>query len=194
MSRRAFFKELFEEDDLYMIDQVAPIAAEQADNERAEPTSVPTSESVAPGPETTETNAVAEPAEDLIAPDKAVAWPVKGANNRKVLILVNESQADFINEQDYSLLVKILTAIKLQPDDTGIVNLANTSIASLDELAPYARYCIIFDETFTLVNAEMYAPATVDGITYLKSHPLGMISKEVNLKKSLWTALQTVFS
>ncbi len=126
-----------------------------------------------------------------------------GNNDKKITILVNESDVVFLHENSLQFLTKILGACKLNMGDIAVVNIAQfpTSFDLIKkDLLP--NTCILFD-----VKAQSIAlPFTIPdyqiqqygGCTFLMAPAIASFdgeSTEAKLAKTkLWVSLKTIFN
>ena len=109
-----------------------------------------------------------------------------GGFEKKVLILVEDAQADHLNETDKAYLLKILGAVKLGLEDIALVNLNRTkNVESLDAEITISFASNAMDTKYTI--------QTKAGKKVLFADPLSAISKSTELRTALWNALKELF-
>jgi len=135
-----------------------------------------------------EQNIVEEPKVEL-TPPKPPAY--KGANKRSILILVEDANSEFLNENDFTYLMKILGAVKLTIEDIALVNVTKTNnYAGLE-----FTNAIVFTSNHSLQvsNTTKYIPSVLSNQKILLADPLDQIAASVELRKALWDALKSIF-
>jgi hypothetical protein len=60
-----------------------------------------------------------------------------GENNKYILIIVKEPEADFLKPTDLNFLLKVLTAKKLELDDVAIINTEKNESLNFDDLKDF---------------------------------------------------------
>jgi len=132
---------------------------------------------------------VEEPAEamELVQP---LAY--KGGNEKGILILVEDSTDEFLNESDLAYLLKILGAVKLSLADIALVNVHRSkNYAELDY-----NQALVFtaNHSFKLPNPTKYSPTQLEGLQILLADPLNQIAASVELRKALWGSLKAIYA
>lgn len=118
----------------------------------------------------------------------------KGGNKKGIAILVNYPTDDFINANDESFLLKVLTAVQLTIEDVSIINYALNSHIQAEALSNLnINTCLSFGVNLNNNSKEQYQPHTIYGITILNCSSLAEIQKMVEEKKLLWSNLQKLF-
>jgi hypothetical protein len=135
------------------------------------------------------------------APNSATAsfnW--LGNNEKNILIIVNESSAAFLQDNDLNLLVGILTACKLSMADIALVNFHKNLHADYNGLnaALNPSTILLFGIEPTDLDFPLHFPhfqlQPYNGQHYLCSPALSALAADVSLKKQLWLSLQKHFS
>ncbi len=135
-----------------------------------------------------EQHVVEEPKVEL-TPPKPPAY--KGANKKGILILVEDANSEFLNEKDFTYLMKILGAVKLTIDDIALVNVTKTNnYADLE-----FTNAIVFTSNYSLQisNTTKYIPSVLGSQKTLLADPLDQVATSVELRKALWDALKSIF-
>lgn len=123
-----------------------------------------------------------------------------GNNGKNVLIIVNESNAMHLQDEDLNLLLKILNACKLSMADIALLNFHKNSSADFPGLNNVFNpsTILLFGITPTELDFPLNFPhfqlQAYNGQHYLGSPSLKSLSKDDTLKKQLWLALQKHFS
>ena len=123
-----------------------------------------------------------------------------GGNKQHILLLVNNADTAFVNEQELSFLTGILTACKLTLEDVGIINMASYPSISYSMISNTFKPKIVL--MFGLTPGSIQLPFVVpefqrqsyNNQVYLAAPPLTEIENNKDLKRKLWTALQQTFS
>lgn len=130
----------------------------------------------------------------------AAAFNWLGNNEKNVVIVVNETEAAFLQDNDLNLLVGILTACKLSMADIALLNFHKNNDAAFTKLNETLKPATII--LFGVTPAELDFPLNFphfqlqayNGQHYLSSPSLKNLAADVTLKKQLWLALQKHFS
>lgn len=115
----------------------------------------------------------------------------KGGNEQGILILVEDSTDEFLNESDLAYLLKILGAVKLSLADIALVNVHKSkNYAELD----YEQVLVFTtNHSFQIPNPTKYSPTQLEGLQILLADPLNQIAASVELRTNLWNALKQLF-
>lgn len=179
-------------EDIYVIEEESGPANETKPQIEKEPPAVETSQVAEPAP-VVEPTQVAEP-EPVIGSPKPL--PTLGKNLKNCLIFV-ASDDEVIGQDDLNFLLSILKAIKLAQEDVLIANVKEASgeqIAALMEEQSHRQLLSFgFSGLDQLAATTHYEISTVGHRSYLKADPLTAISADVEKKKALWKALQSMF-
>ncbi len=118
-----------------------------------------------------------------------------GENNKGILILVNDPSSEFLNAQDLNLLMKIIEAgLKFSKKDIALVNLSKFSADQVIKEITH-DYLISFGAGDTFATGKpLNEIIDLHGKKGLFSHQLHEISMDVEKKKLLWKALQSMFN
>lgn len=120
-----------------------------------------------------------------------------GSNEKNILIVVNKADAVYVEEEELSFLTNVLSACSLSLADVAIINWHNRESASIvAEL--HSKQVLLFGLSplqFGLpINFPNFQNQNFNNTIYLTAPDLFVISKDVNLKKELWTSLKKMFS
>jgi hypothetical protein len=165
-----FLKYIYQED-IYLIDEPAVLHDNDAAQESAEPVNMQ---------------------EEVHEPQ-----PVKylGSNNKGILILVNDTESEFLNSKDLDFLMRIIeSGLKLSKTDIGVVNcLKNPYSQIFDEL--HHSHIIAFGnhQTEKLNGKTRSEVVEEDGIKILLADELKDLEDDRDRKTVLWKALQRMF-
>jgi hypothetical protein len=193
------FLKYFINEDLYQVESVetevtkdSPKTETQKEAEQIDPSKEP---QISPKTEevtetsTPETNQVVEEPIEKIEP---AIISYKGGNEKGILILVEDSTHEFLNENDLTYLLKILGAVKLSLADIALVNVHRSkNYAELD----YEQVLIFTsNHSFQLPNSTKYTPSQLEGLQILLADPLDQIAASVELRKALWGSLKAIYA
>ncbi len=122
-----------------------------------------------------------------------------GKNERKTLIVVDEENTAYLNDEDLGLLLSILSACKLTMADVAIVN------ASKNKNITYSALMEVFSPTLVLLfgiqpvqldfplQFPNYQLQRYNHQTYISSPAISALAANKEMKKQLWTSLQQYF-
>ena len=120
---------------------------------------------------------------------EAQTFSYKGEFGKRILILVEDTNEEFLPAEQEAFLLKVLGAIQLGFGEIALVNIA-TSGDWQTELEP--EFILSFG-----ISEQSKADYTINnkaGIQELNAHGLGQIEADVNLKRRLWEALKVMFT
>jgi hypothetical protein len=144
-----------------------------------------------------ENNASTETEETLIAPIKFL-----GEHQKKILVLVQDTNAVHLNERDFDLLTSILNACKLTIADIALINLANKNFSLHQILTQVpSEFVLVFDINATQLKiklpSKLYTPILLGETQLLFSNNLtqmqGMDQDSKIEKTKLWSVLKIIF-
>lgn len=126
-----------------------------------------------------------------------------GGFNKRILIVVNEPDAVYLNDADMLLITKMLEAVKISLADVAIVNNAQFDLTNHNEVNKKlpANFYLLFDVQATEIGAPLkMQPFQVlpwNGKQFMFSPSLAVINTpgpdQVNLKKNIWMSLKKIF-
>lgn len=138
----------------------------------------------------------------VVAKERPSKWYL-GSNGKRIVILVKEADAVFLNEENLDFLTKILGACKLNMGDIAVVNMIQytplfTEIKA--ELNPLV--CLLFDVTATTIQLPFTIPnyqvQAYNGCQFLIAPPLNSFrgsEEAAKLEKTkLWVSLKKIFN
>lgn len=124
--------------------------------------------------------------------------PVAGAGAKGVLVVVHSAEWDHATNQE--LITKILRAVHLDPEkDVYVVGLRTGERLSLQAWRQQGTLHRVLAfgcrpaEIGLQIEAPLYRPVELNGTHYLFAAPLAELSRDVNHKKALWTAMRHMF-
>ena len=127
-------------------------------------------------------------------------WKWLGENGKNVLIIVSNSDAVHLPDNDLVFLTGILGACKLSMADVAVVNLNNHPEASYKELAAFFKSKIVL--LFAVEPASFGLPMSFPhfqiqpfaGNSFLFSPSLKELENDKILKSKLWVCLKRLFN
>jgi DNA polymerase III psi subunit len=126
--------------------------------------------------------------------------PFLGDNHKKVAVVVEDQEAQYLTDKSLDLLLDILKACKLSMADVALVNIAKLpSLAYSDFSGQLAADKIILFGVPPIsiqlpLDFPRYQVQRYDGRQYLYSADLPSLEKDKAEKTKLWTSLKQVFS
>ena len=145
----------------------------------------------------------AEPIKSKPEPKKRSGYRFLGDNARKILVLVNYSNKDFLPDNDLEFLTKMLAACKLSVADVAIVNHADQPIVFekiKKQFNPVTAISFgLSPETIGLpLNFPQYQSQLYDSCTHLYVPAFDEITVETEAgklhKSKLWVSLRKLFN
>lgn len=177
----AEFLKFFINEDLYHVEEVKPFS----DTIEA----IATETTRDSNPAGKEAPKVEEPQETIAPPPPPV---FKGGNNKGILVLVEDAEAEFLNQKDLDYLLKILGAVKLSLDDIALVNTSKET--GYARISFKQAWVFTTNHTFQLNNAQKYTLLQAPGHQAVLADPLTDIAASVELRKALWGILKEAFA
>ena len=127
---------------------------------------------------------VAEPKENLVEPEPNVV------HYKPILVIVEDTTSEGLNNQDKQYLAKILSAVKADLHSITLINIQKEALKELNGV----ENILMFTPNSTLpIKSELYELANFDSAKIIASDPLGKVAQSVELRKQLWAALQKMF-
>ena len=122
-----------------------------------------------------------------------------GANQKKILFLVNHSATKFLTDEEMVLLTNLITACKLSMADIALVNYYNCDNKNYKYLIDHFQAEKIL--LFGIPLAEMDMPFIIpdfqiqsySGKLFMAAPALNVFINNKDLKKDLWKCLQKIF-
>lgn len=117
-----------------------------------------------------------------------------GSNEKKILILVNDSANDFLNQKEMEFLMSIIeSGLKLTKVDFALVNCHKYPTQQILDEIEY-NYLISFDENEISAQKSKYQVIDTDRKKMLFAEKLSEIEAVKEKKKQLWKALKSMFN
>jgi hypothetical protein len=126
-------------------------------------------------------------------------YQLLGENRKGLVIAVSLSEAEFLALPHNAFLTKVLAAIQRSPADVAFVNLKPGQLLSTFDLAKETQLnqLVAFGPGLVEMSADSkinpYKPASIGQVPLLVADTVAAIEADVNKKKSLWNALQSIF-
>lgn len=133
-------------------------------------------------------------------PGKTVSVKSLGNNRKKILVLVNYPDAEFIPDDTLSFMTGILEACKLSLDDVALVNLFHyPEIGYKQLLTEYkSRIVLLFEAEPASLGLPMSFPhyqlQNFAGNTFLYAPSLNQLENNKLEKSKLWVCLKRLFN
>ncbi len=133
---------------------------------------------------------------DAIAPE----WKSLGSNEKNILIVVSNSDAVYLPDNDLNFLTGVLGACKLSLADVAVVNRFHYPEAGYKELIAYFKSRVILllgVEPAAMglpINFPHYQLQAFQNNTFLFTPPLEEIEKDKLEKSKLWISLKRLFN
>ncbi len=134
-------------------------------------------------------------------PDATI--PTMGQFEKGILILVTDASAKVLNDEDFDLLTKILSAAKLSMADVQLANIYQSLPfdlpAKLSEIEPRVvlAFGLLPEDLLLPMRFPPFQVQPWGKTTFMVSPSLSEIngtnSASIDLKKQLWQALQRLF-
>lgn len=124
-------------------------------------------------------------------------FPIEGKATNRVAVVYNSDVA--MSSDDREQLNKILAALKLNPDDVGMVNVADVPPPVFTNITRRlsCNYMIVFGATPVdlgmLVAAKRYIELPMQGVKILFSDSIELLRQDAKRKRYLWDCLQVTF-
>jgi len=185
---------LFFTDDVYLVnDQTQSITAEPViiTNRKVEDTTIVAP--VAQVEQATPVLSIVEEPKPVF--EKKVEFEYLGKNQKRILILVNDSTNKVSSVQGTELLRKLVKAIELTNNDFALVNYANYTNASFEDLKSFFKCELILSfgvamRTLGLAEQPLHQLFVVDNVKFVFTKNLHDLDSDQVSKKILWGSLQ----
>lgn len=151
------------------------------------------SDNVEEKPETT-SETLNPQVEESLAGYEAQAIPTEGQNLKACVILL-ANDLEFASQRDF--LFKVLASVKRNQEDVLLANCADVNIDQLEALLSEHnhRHLLSFGVELPPSRAvkEKYRVQAIKHVQVLSSDSLAAIQEDMEKKKALWKALQSMF-
>ncbi|MES2458502.1 MAG: hypothetical protein V4594_23315 [Bacteroidota bacterium] len=188
---------LFFTDDVYLVAEAEPIAAQQisTENSPVNASAIAVEQPIAPQPTIVLEEVVLQP----VAPSQPVAPPTVykflGNNKRNILILVNDAAHDVSDEKGRELLRKIVKSVNLTAADFALLNYAGYHNTSFAQLKQYFSCAFVFafgvsPQHLGMDNHPQNKVVTIGSVKLIFSAELRKLEEDMEAKKTLWGSLK----
>ena len=131
-------------------------------------------------------------------PVKPLPFASSGENRKRVAVVLNRTEAEFAAIRQNQMLMRLLAAIGMAPDDVLFVNLTGAvdDVQQLYDALPFDQAILFLNPKHPLVLKEklkQFQPMSVKGKYVLAAAELSALETYVEQKKQLWTGLQAMF-
>jgi len=123
-----------------------------------------------------------------------------GGNKQHIILLVNNPDTAFVNDQQLTFLSGILNACKLTLEDVGLLNIASYPAISYKKISETFNpgIVIMFSITPDTIQLPFLMPdfqrQSYNNQVYVAVPALDALENDKDLKRKLWTVLQQIFS
>ncbi|MEO7316331.1 MAG: hypothetical protein ABIW47_14170 [Ginsengibacter sp.] len=123
-----------------------------------------------------------------------------GGNKRNIVLVINNKQARFLDDQQMEFLSNLLSACKLSMEDISLINYDQNKEVKYEEIIDQFQSQKIL--IFGVDASELGLPFTIphfqiqifNNQTFLLNPALGKILNDISLKKQLWICLKKLFN
>ncbi len=132
----------------------------------------------------------------IVEAEEKIGYNYLGNNNKSILILINDAEADVIKKDDLDFLLKILKVKELTLEDIAILNITKNTAVNFDSLKSYFGFnkVIMFGvdpKTIAFQNISPNTISTYKDIPVFASWHLNLIRLDKEKKgKIMWKALK----
>ena len=125
---------------------------------------------------------------------------ILGKNLKKIILLVRNSEAAFLTDDELNFLLGILSACKLNMDDVCILNMERNKNAGYEVISKElsAEKVFLFGVTPGDINLPLsfphYQVQQFKNQQYLSAPPLAELQHDKAEKTKLWNCLKKIFS
>jgi hypothetical protein len=129
----------------------------------------------------------------------SASFNILGKNLKKIILIVNNTEAAFLTDDELNFLLGILSACKLNMDDVGIVNLAKNKNTGYEVLSKElnAEKIFLFGTDPGEINLPLAFPhyqiQQFRNQQYLSAPPLSALQHDKAEKTKLWNCLKIIF-
>lgn len=125
---------------------------------------------------------------------------ILGKNQKGVLVVVNNSEAAFLQDDELNFLLGILSACKLNMDDVGILNIQKYPGIDYKKLSAELNgetillFGVAAEEIKLPLAFPFYQIQKYNNQVYLSAPPLPALQHDKAEKTKLWNCLKQIFS
>jgi hypothetical protein len=129
-------------------------------------------------------------------PSSKPAYEYLGENNKSFLVVINNTEKDFLAKADLEFLLKIIKAKGLVLEDIAILNKAKYKNLSFDNLKEFFAFnkMLTFGinpKEFGVVGIESNKKCNFKNTTILGTWDLSLLNSDVKKKTTFWNELKT---
>jgi hypothetical protein len=129
-------------------------------------------------------------------PSSKPAYEYLGENNKSFLVVINNTEKDFLAKADLEFLLKIIKAKGLVLEDIAILNKAKYKNLSFDNLKEFFAFnkMLTFGinpKEFGVVGIESNKKCSFKNTTILGTWDLALLNSDVKKKTTFWNELKT---
>ena len=127
------------------------------------------------------------------------AFKFLGDNQKRITILINNTESGILSDKDFNFLAGILNACRLNMSDVAIVNLHNVNeknyVAINNATNPVTVFMFGIDqlEIGLPIQFPHFQPQPYNNVTYLCAPELDILREDRLLKSKLWVSLKALF-
>jgi DNA polymerase III psi subunit len=130
-------------------------------------------------------------------PPKEISY--QGKNNKQVVILVDQPEAEYTTVEQDLLLRNILTAMQLNLQDIALVNAAHNDTIDMESLKKVGCSKLIgfgINAARLAIGAKFETNTIIEnkGISFLFSYSLNELQHDKEKKMTLWRSLKALFN
>jgi hypothetical protein len=131
---------------------------------------------------------------------ETTSFNILGKNLKKIILLVRNSEAAFLTDEELNFLLGILSACKLNMDDVCILNMDRNKNAGYEMISKElsAEKIFLFGVTPGDINLPLSFPhyqcQQFKSQQYLSAPPLAELQHDKTEKTKLWNCLKKIFS
>lgn len=119
-----------------------------------------------------------------------------GRNAKGILILVNDTESELLNQTDLDFLMKVVeSGLRYSKNDFALVNAARFPVSQALEEVPYTNI-LSFGVSLPLSGADSstYQVIEIENNKVMQCHSLREIAADQGKKKMLWSSLKSMFN
>lgn len=134
----------------------------------------------------------------LVTEQQGFRW--LGGRAKSVLVLVNQTAAPFLTDEDLSFLTRLLNACKLTLEDVAVFNTATYPTAQPDEVLAFfsPRMALCFgvtpNEWGLPVDFPRYQLQALKGCTFMHAPTFQQLAGDTEERKQCWASLKRLFN
>ena len=123
-----------------------------------------------------------------------------GGRTKPILVVVNQTEAPFLTDEDLPFLTRLLNACKLTLEDVAVFNTATYPVAQPDEVLSFfsPRMVLCFGVTPNdwglPVDFPRYQLQALKGCTFMHAPTLSLLAGDTEERKQCWASLKRLFN